>query len=34
MLKIGEFAKLFDVTIKTVRHYEKKGLFMPAYVDI
>lgn len=34
MLKIGEFAKLFDVTIKTVRYYEKIGLFMPAYVDI
>lgn len=34
MIKIGEFAKLFDVTVKTVRYYEEVGLLMPAYVDI
>ena len=34
MIKIGEFAKVFDVTIKTVRHYEKVGLLIPAYTDI
>ena len=34
MIKIGEFAKLFDVTLKTVRYYEEVGLLMPAYVDI
>ena len=34
MIKIGEFAKIFDVTIKTVRHYEKVGLLVPAYIDI
>ena len=34
MLKIGEFAKMFDITIKTVRYYEKVGLLVPAYVDI
>ena len=33
MLKIGEFAGLFDVSIKTVRFYEEKELFYPAYVD-
>lgn len=34
MIKIGEFAKLFDVTVKTVRYYEEIGLLIPAYVDI
>lgn len=33
MLKIGDFAKLFNITIKTVRFYEEKGLFTPAFVD-
>ena len=34
MYKIGDFAKKFNVTIKTVRFYEKKGLLKPCYVDI
>lgn len=28
---IGEFAKLTNVTVKTLRHYEKLGLVMPDY---
>ena len=34
MIKIGDFAKIFDVTTKTIRHYEKLGLLVPALVDI
>ena len=33
MLKIGEFAKLFNVTIKTIRFYEEKKLLKPCYID-
>ena len=25
MIKIGDFAKIFDVSIKTIRFYEEKG---------
>lgn len=31
--KIGEFSKLMQVTVKTLRHYEQKGLLMPKEVD-
>lgn len=31
--KIGEFAKLCGVTVKTLRHYEAQGLLIPAQVD-
>lgn len=31
--KIGEFAKLSGVTIKTLRHYESMGLLIPEQVD-
>ena len=34
MIKIGDFAKLFNVSINTVRFYEEKGLLTPAYIDI
>ena len=34
MIKIGDFAKIFDVSIKTIRFYEEKGLLNPAYIDI
>lgn len=34
MIKIGDFAKMFNVSIKTVRFYEEKKLLKPAYVDI
>ncbi|MEM7334882.1 MAG: effector binding domain-containing protein [Chloroflexota bacterium] len=33
MLKIGDFAKLAQVSTKTVRHYDKKGLLKPALID-
>ena len=32
-LKIGEFSKLMQVTVKTLRHYELKGLLPPDEVD-
>ena len=31
--KIGEFSKLCQVTVKTLRHYEEKGLLIPFEVD-
>lgn len=31
--KIGEFSQLMQVTVKTLRHYEQKGLLMPDEVD-
>ena len=34
MIKIGDFAKMFDVSTKTVRHYEKVGLLVPYEVDV
>ena len=33
MLKIGEFAKKAQVTVKTLRHYDKLGLLKPAWID-
>jgi len=33
MLKIGDFAKIFDISIKTVRYYESIGLIVPGYID-
>ena len=32
-LKIGEFSKLMQVTVKTLRHYEQMGLLLPDEVD-
>ena len=32
-LKIGEFSQLMQVTVKTLRHYEQKGLLLPHDVD-
>jgi DNA-binding transcriptional MerR regulator len=32
-LKIGEFSKLMQVTVKTLRHYEQKRLLIPDEVD-
>ena len=31
--KIGEFSKLCQVTVKTLRHYEEIGLLVPIEVD-
>lgn len=33
MLKIGEFSKLTQTTIKTLRYYEKEGLLEPSFID-
>ena len=33
MFKIGEFSKLSQVTVKTLRHYDEEGLLKPAQVD-
>ena len=32
-LKIGEFSRLMQITVKTLRHYEQKGLLTPDEVD-
>ena len=32
-LKIGEFSKMMQVTVKTLRYYEQKGLLVPYEVD-
>ena len=32
-LKIGEFSRLMQVTVKTLRQYEQKGLLIPEEVD-
>ncbi len=34
MIKIGDFSKLFDISIKTVRFYEEEGLIEPNFIDI
>lgn len=31
--KIGEFSRMMQVTVKTLRHYEQKGLLLPSEVD-
>ena len=31
--KIGEFSQMMQVTVKTLRHYEQKGLLLPDEVD-
>jgi len=33
MLKIGDFSRICQVTIKTLRHYDRLGLLQPARVD-
>ena len=32
-MKIGEFSQMMQVTVKTLRHYEQKGLLLPDEVD-
>ena len=32
-LKIGEFSRLMQLTVKTLRHYEHKGLLIPDEID-
>lgn len=33
MLKIGDFSSLSQVSIKTLRYYDERGLLSPAHVD-
>ena len=33
MLKIGEFSKLAQVSVKTLRYYDELGLLRPDWVD-
>lgn len=33
MLKIGEFARICQVSIKTLRHYDALGLLRPAEIN-
>ena len=33
MLKIGEFSKIAQVSIKTLRYYDRMGLLKPAHID-
>ena len=33
MIKIGEFARLGQVSVVTLRHYDELGLLNPASVD-
>lgn len=34
LFQIGEVAKLFNVSVSTLRHYEKIGLLIPEYIDV
>ena len=33
MYSIGEFSRITGLTVKTLRHYHKEGLLVPAHVD-
>ncbi len=33
LLRIGEVARLFNLSVGTLRHYEQMGLLNPAYID-
>ena len=33
MLQIGEFSRICQVSVKTLHHYDKIGLMVPAEVD-
>jgi DNA-binding transcriptional MerR regulator len=33
MFKIGDFARIAQVTVKALRYYDELGLLRPAYVD-
>ena len=32
-MQIGAFARLCDTKLSVLRHYDKEGILMPAYVD-
>ena len=33
LFKIGEVARIFNVSSGTIRHYEKVGFLKPEYID-
>ena len=33
MLKIGDFSQLGQVSVRTVHHYDERGLLKPAEID-
>ena len=33
MLKIGEFSRLSQITVKTPHHYDELGLIKPVHID-
>ncbi|MDU3294132.1 MAG: MerR family DNA-binding transcriptional regulator, partial [Pseudomonas aeruginosa] len=33
MLTIGQLARIFEISTKTLRHYDAIGLFVPARTD-
>src|SRR5215470_15209058 len=33
MFKIGEFARIAQVSVRMLRHYDKLGLLKPGYID-
>ena len=33
LFQIGDVAKLFHLSVGTLRHYEKNGLLQPEYID-
>jgi DNA-binding transcriptional MerR regulator len=33
MIRIGDFARMGEVTVQTLRHYDKLGLLVPAHTD-
>lgn len=33
LFKIGEVAKLFRISVATLRHYDERGLVCPEFVD-
>ena len=33
LFQIGDIARLFHLSVGTLRHYEKRGLLQPEYVD-
>jgi len=33
LMKIGEIAAFYNVSVKAIRIYEKKGILVPAKVD-
>jgi DNA-binding transcriptional MerR regulator len=33
MLKIGEFARLSQVSMRTLRHYDALGILRPSHID-